>query len=98
MPRLFARVHATAYVTGNILPEASQQLAADVAAALESGASSRPPWSGQAPLRRVVKLPAGRDVTFCEPAPSPTNVNSAVAISFQVGVLVVFYPEHNLRC
>lgn len=38
----------------------------------------------QAPQKRVVKVPAGRAVTFEEAAPNPANANSAVAISFQV--------------
>lgn len=86
LPSLFARVHATAYVSGNIPLTAAEKLAADVAAALEQGTSARPPWSGQMPARRTVKLPIGRDVALREPSPNPSNINSAIAVSFQFGL------------
>ena len=50
---------------------------------------TQPPFAAQLPAQRVVRLPRGRPALLAQPGPNPANDNSAVAVSFQVGLKAV---------
>ncbi|KAK9834702.1 hypothetical protein WJX74_008107 [Apatococcus lobatus] len=85
MKRLFGRCLVQGYITGNLVGSKASQFGETLQSMLETTVHSKPLLVSQRPDRRVIQIQQGCPALLREHGQNPTNDNSAVLASFQVG-------------
>ncbi|KAL0019017.1 hypothetical protein WJX77_001203 [Trebouxia sp. C0004] len=86
MPRLLHRCGVECYVTGNYSRAQSQQLGQHVEQLLKDELHAKPLFPSQHGEGRIVKLQPGMSALFTQPGPNPSNDNSSIVLTYQVGL------------
>ncbi|KAG7668348.1 hypothetical protein Ndes2526B_g00937 [Nannochloris sp. 'desiccata'] len=86
LPRLLSSCHVEAYSAGNLPQSAAEELVDSIEKDLKELCASRAPTRSQAHETRVVKLRPGNPVLLPRIGPNPANDNSAVVVSYQIGL------------
>lgn len=86
LPHLLSSCYVEAYSIGNLPQSAAEELVAFIEKDLRELCGSRAPTASQAHETRVVKLRPGNPVLLPRLGPNPANDNSAVVVSYQIGL------------
>jgi insulysin len=86
LPHLLSSCYVESYAAGNLPQSAAEELVASVEKDLKEICGSSAPAPSQAHEARVVKLRPGNPVLLPRVGPNPANDNSAVVVSYQIGL------------
>jgi len=86
LPHLLSSCFVEAYSAGNLPQSAAEELVASIEKDLKELCGSRAPTASQVHETRVVKLRPGNPVLLPRIGPNPANDNSAVVVSYQIGL------------
>ncbi|KAL0046282.1 hypothetical protein WJX82_008028 [Trebouxia sp. C0006] len=86
MPRLLHRCGVECYVTGNYSRAETQQLGQHVEQLLKDELHAKPLFPSQRGEGRIVKLQPGTSALFTQPGSNPSNDNSSIVLTYQVGL------------
>ncbi|KAK9803974.1 hypothetical protein WJX72_009535 [[Myrmecia] bisecta] len=84
--RVFKRCFVEGYSTGNLAEPEVLQMGRSVETLLQEKLQARPLFPSQHVEARAIKLPQGQASLLSEPVPNPENENSAIVVTYQVGL------------